>query len=314
MSAPGHVPVMLDEVVEWLAPRSGGVWVDATLGLGGYARRIAEAVGPSGTLIGIDQDDQALQAAAAALADLEACFVPVKSNFRRLQSVLDEAGIAAVDGVVADLGVSSLQLDSAERGFSWRADAPLDLRMDPSQGETAAQVLARVDERELTKALYEIADERWAARIARFVVERRAAKPLETTQDLADLVSRAIPKSAWPPSIHPATRCFMCLRVMVNDEYGALRELLEAAASRLLPGGRIVVASYHSGEDRIVKQAFQRLSGRCECPRELPECRCGARRVLRVLTKKPIGPSEAEIARNPRARSAKLRAAEKVTE
>jgi 16S rRNA (cytosine1402-N4)-methyltransferase len=312
VSASTHIPVLLDEVEKRLAPRPGGVWVDATLGLGGYARRIAERVGPTGTVVGIDRDEQALRIASAALADVTARFVPVHGNFRDLPGLLDAAGIGPIDGLVADLGVSSMQLDEPERGFSWRADAPLDLRMDRSRGETAAEILARIGERELARALRELADERWAARIARFVVERRATAPIRTTGELADLVSRAIPRSAWPPSIHPATRTFLGLRVLVNDEYDALRELIDAAASRLRSGGRLVIVSFHSGEDRIVKQAFRRLAGRCVCPRDLPECRCGAKRVLAPLNAKPIRAGEAEVAANPRARSALLRAAEKL--
>lgn len=312
MSSFGHVPVLLDEVAEWLNPRPSGVYVDATLGLGGYAQRIAEAIGPSGTLIGIDQDARALEDAAERLKGAPARIVPVHANFRDLTGVLGRLGVERIDGLVADLGVSSMQLDDPERGFSWRADAPLDLRMDPSRGETAAELLARIDETDLAGALRSLADERWAVRIARFVVERRRTAPIGTTQELADLVSRAIPRSAWPSSIHPATRTFLCLRVLVNDEYGALRALIEAAADHLNPGGRLVVVSFHSGEDRIVKHALRRLSGRCECPRDLPECRCGAKRVLRVLTGRPVCAGEAEAARNPRSRSARLRAAEKL--
>jgi 16S rRNA (cytosine1402-N4)-methyltransferase len=226
--------------------------------------------------------------------------------------LLREAGITEVAGLLLDLGVSSHQLDAADRGFSFRADAPLDMRMNAASGETAAELVARSTERELTRILQEYGEERWAARIARFIAEERGRKAITTTAQLASLVSAAIPKPAQPRDTHPATRTFQALRIAVNDELAALEQILQDGAGLLARGGRIAVISYHSLEDRIVKRGIARLTGKCECPPGLPVCRCGSTQVLRTVTRKPITPSEGEIRTNPRARSAKLRVAERV--
>jgi 16S rRNA (cytosine1402-N4)-methyltransferase len=252
-----------------------------------------------------------LEEAENRLKGLSLTIIPIRGNFRNISNLLDERSIASVDGILLDLGVSSHQLDAGERGFSFRAEAPLDMRMDPEAGETAAELIARLDEREMVRILFELGEERWAARIARFIVDRRARAPLLTTRQLADVVLAAVPKGARPADIHPATRVFQALRIAVNDELGALRDALDAGVNRLARGGRIAVISYHSLEDRIVKQAFARFAGKCECPPGLPVCQCGAAEVVRLATRKPVVPSATEIAANPRARSAKLRVAEK---
>lgn len=307
-----HTPVLADSVVRLLQPRPGQTFVDGTLGGGGHALRIGERLQPGGTLVTIDQDQAAHTTAGAHLQSLTLTIIPVQDNFRKMPALLDAVGVGLVDGILLDLGVSSHQLDAGERGFSFRADAPLDMRMNPEAGETAAALLARLEEREMARIFREYGEERWAARIAKFIVERRAREPIATTKQLADLAAAAIPKRAQPRDIHPATRVFQSLRIAVNQELEALQEGLNGGIERLAPGGRIAVIAYHSLEDRIVKQTFARLSGRCQCPPGLPVCRCGAQRIVDILTRKPVTPTEEEIQQNPRARSAKLRVAEKV--
>ncbi len=307
-----HRPVMAAEVVEYLDPQPGQAIVDGTAGGGGHALLLGERLGPQGTLVLIDRDPEALEAAKSRLDPLEVRKVLIHGNFRRLPGLLDSVGFGLVDGVLLDLGISSHQLDVGERGFSFRTDAPLDMRMDPSSGEPASDLIARLDRKELTRIMRDYGEERWAARIAEFIERERGANPIRTTMQLADIVKAAIPRKAWPRDIHPATRVFQALRLAVNDELGALEEAIDGVVTRLSVGGRIAVISYHSLEDRIVKRAFLRYSGRCQCPPGLPECRCGARRLLNTLTRKPVVPGEIEIRENPRARSAKLRVAERV--
>lgn len=307
-----HIPVLADEVVRFLNPRPKAVLVDGTLGGGGHALRLGESLQPDGTLVVIDQDPAAIEEALAKLEGLELKLVSLHGNFRDIRSLLNSVGISEVDGLLLDLGVSWHQLDAGERGFSFRADARLDMRMNPTSGETAAELLARVSERDLTKILLDLGEERWAARIARFIVEQRAKSPLETTAQLANLVSAAIPKKAQPQNIHPATRTFQALRIFVNDELASLQEALNDGFECLCSGGRLAVISYHSLEDRIVKQTFARLAGRCQCPPGLPICLCGAEERATILTRKPVLPTEEEIKRNPRSRSARLRVAERI--
>jgi 16S rRNA (cytosine1402-N4)-methyltransferase len=267
---------------------------------------------PNGTLILVDQDPEALQ---EARKKLESCDLRIEywhGNFRNVRSLLAGHGVGEVEAILLDLGVSSHQLDAAERGFSFRSDAPLDMRMDATGGSSASDLLARSSEREIAQILYEYGEERWAARIASFIVEARKTGPIQTTGQLAEIVSRAIPKKAHPPNTHPATRTFQGLRIAVNDELGALEEGLTEGVEALARGGRIAVISYHSLEDRIVKRRFARLAGACECPPGLPICQCGAREIVKIVTRKPVAPSEHEIRVNPRARSAKLRVAEKL--
>lgn len=312
MSANYHIPVLVDEVVRLLNPQPGQTLVDGTVGGGGHALRLGERLQPGGTLIAIDQDPEALEAARVRLQHLSLTIMCVSGNFRKMPELLDAQGVSEVDGILLDLGVSSHQLEAGARGFSFRVDAPLDMRMNPTIGRTAARLLAESDEREIARILWEYGEERWAARIAKRIVERRAREPVATTKQLADLVSATIPKRAQPRDIHPATRTFQALRIAVNDELSALEEALAGGVPRLKPGGRFAVIAYHSLEDRIVKQTFARLSGRCQCPSGLPVCRCGARRTVEIITRKPVTPTEAEVRQNPRARSAKLRVAEKI--
>jgi 16S rRNA (cytosine1402-N4)-methyltransferase len=319
MPYPQHTPVMVYEVLHYLAPQPGARIVDATVGLGGHAVAILDRIGPSGNLIGIDRDPAALAIAGERLAarcrewrwpapDL---FTLHPGNFRDLSTLLRETGGPPVDGILLDLGVSSLQLDQAGRGFSFREEGPLDMRMDPGAPVTAASLVNELPDVDLARILWEFGEERFSRRIARRIVERRAGRPLATTRELAELVAGVYPPGARHGRIHPATRTFQALRIGVNDELASLETALRDVADPLAPGGRLVVLSYHSLEDRIVKRAFEFLSGRCRCPPELPACACEARAIFRIVTRKPITPSNGEIALNPRARSAKLRAAER---
>jgi 16S rRNA (cytosine1402-N4)-methyltransferase len=299
------------EVIKHLAPQSGGVYVDGTLGGGGHSRLILEASAPSGRLIGLDQDDEALAAAKATLAPFGDRAMIIRRNAAEISSVITELGIEAIDGLLLDLGVSSHQLDTAERGFSFQQDAALDMRMDRSASLTAAELVNSSSEDELTKVIRDYGEERWARQIARRIVAARLESPLETTGQLAELVSRAIPRKAWEERIHPATRTFQAIRIAVNDELGSLQRCLQDTVPLLKSGGRIAVISFHSLEDRIVKQFFRDKATGCRCPKDLPVCACGGTPVLKVLTGRPVLASKDEIAANPRSRSAKLRAAEK---
>lgn len=312
MTSPFHLPVMLDEVEGVLRPAAGETLVDGTVGGGGHAERLARALAPGGRLVIADRDAEALAAATGRLAGVVVPVVALHCSFAELPERLEAARIDAVNGVLLDLGVSSHQLDTPDRGFSFRSDGPLDMRMDPTAGEAAADVVARLDERDLARVLWDLGEERWARRIARAIVDRRRAGPIVTTRQLADIVRGALPGAASRQSIHPATRTFMALRLLVNDELSALERALPALVNVLAPAGRIAVLSYHSLEDRITKRSFQRLSGRCQCPPGIPECRCEAWPVVEVLTRRPLTPSAEEVAHNPRARSAKLRAARKL--
>lgn len=311
-AAPRHIPVLLNEVLEHLAPRPGGIYVDGTVGMGGHARAILERIGPAGLLVGIDRDPEALQGAWENLAAYRDQIVLIRENFANVERVLERLGIPAADGFLFDLGVSSLQLDTGERGFSYWRDAPLDMRMDPRQKTTAYHLVNGLSEDELAQVLFEYGEERWARRIARFIVEERRRRRIETTGQLVDLVKAAIPAAARRAGPHPARRTFQALRIAVNDELNAAARALTAAVERTRPGGRVCVIAFHSLEDRAVKQAFRRLSGACTCPPGLPACGCGARALVRVLTSRAVTPGQREIAANPRARSARLRVAERL--
>lgn len=306
---------MLAEALEHLALADGRIIVDCTLGGGSHSRAIADGIAPTGILIGIDQDDAALSAARDRLgsAPLDTDPILVKGNFGDLDGILVELGVLGVDGFLFDLGVSSPQLDFPERGFSYNEDAPLDMRMNPgSHTTTAAEVIRSYSEADLARVFRDFGEERWANRIASFVVTRRATEPILTTFDLVDVVKAAIPAAARREGGHPARRVFQALRIEVNRELDVLRAGLESAVKWLSPGGRVVVISYHSLEDRIVKQLFARESTACTCPPGMPICTCGAQPTLRVITRKALAPNAGEIERNPRARSAKMRVAEKV--
>lgn len=306
-----HRPVLLDEVIRLLDPHPGDVFVDCTLGGAGHAKAILSRITPGGRLVGIDRDQDAIDRASIELEKYSENINLVRGDFSDLGRILRELSIGSVNGVLFDLGVSSYQLDTAERGFSFLAPAPLDMRMDTSQPVTAADLVNQLSERELADLIYTHSDERWARRIAHFIVDRRQVAPIRTTTELAQLVAAAIPAKAHPPRTHPATRTFQALRIAVNSELEALDKGLWAAADALAIGGRVAVISYHSLEDRKIKQFFAAGSGRCRCPPGLPQCVCGARQFLKVLTKKPVTPAPEEIEDNPRSRSAKLRVAEK---
>ena len=309
-----HRPVLLAEALEALNIERGGRFVDATLGLGGHAEAIL-ARSETTFVLGIDQDEAAIDHAKARLARFGDRVKCIRSNFSELRSVLRETGLDKVDGIVADLGVSSLQFDSPERGFSFRFDAPLDMRMNPSSDEpNAAELLATLSETEIANLIYRFGEERFSRRIARRIVERReAGDPVRTTYDLAGLVERSVPRKP-KDKIHPATKTFQALRIAVNRELEILERFLSDAIDALNVGGRLAVISFHSLEDRIIKHMFQRMSGRCSCPPRIPRCVCGAVRAVTILTRKPVVPADDEIEINPRARSAKLRAVEKILE
>jgi 16S rRNA (cytosine1402-N4)-methyltransferase len=307
-----HTPVLLAEVLQQLSPHPGSVIVDCTLGGAGHAKRIADLLAPTGTLVGIDQDDAALIAARDTLR-LGQHALLTKGNFGELDRLLTEVGIAYADGFLFDLGVSSHQLDFAERGFSYQTDAPLDMRMDPSAGGiTAADVVSSYQESQLARVIRVYGEERWASRIAAFIVAARARRPVATTLELVEVIKNAVPAAARRGGPHPARRTFQALRIEVNRELEVLDSAVRAAVRWLAPAGRIVVISYHSLEDRVVKRVFADLARGCICPPEIPVCTCGNEPVLRVLTSRPVTPTEEEIEANPRARSAKLRAAEKL--
>ncbi|HDR46998.1 MAG TPA: 16S rRNA (cytosine(1402)-N(4))-methyltransferase RsmH [Geoalkalibacter subterraneus] len=311
-AAGGHVPVMPDEVIAYLAPRNGGLYLDGTLGGAGHARLVLEASTPDGRLVGLDRDPAAITRAQDVLApfadriDLRHC------NFAQMEQVARELGIDGFDGILLDLGVSSYQLDEAERGFSFRADAPLDMRMDDSAGMTAANVLAEEDEKGLARIFREFGEERYARRIARRIVAQREQEPLVSTGQLAELVRDAVPGGRIPARIHPATRVFQALRIYVNDELRSVEQGLEQAVTLLRPGGRLVVISFHSLEDRRVKHFFRELATGCTCPPRIPMCVCGNQPSVRLLTRRGVRADESEIALNSRSRSAILRAVEKL--
>jgi 16S rRNA (cytosine1402-N4)-methyltransferase len=314
LTLPAHQPVMVDRVADLLRPRPGGVYLDVTLGLGGHSERLLEASAPDGRVVGLDRDPAALALARQRLAWAGDRLQAVNASFADLAAVAGRLGIGAVDGVLYDLGVSSLQLDEGGRGFSYRADAPLDMRMDPTAGITAAEVVATYPRAELARILREYGEERFAGRIARVLDEARRRAPITTTGQLAELVKAAVPAAARRTGPHPARRAFQALRIEVNRELDALRASLPQALDLLAPGGRLVVLAYHSLEDRIVKQALAAAAGRAtEAPHRLPvDPPAAEAATVAVLTRRPERPSAAEVAANPRAESAKLRAAEKL--
>lgn len=305
-----HKPVLLDEVLQVIKARDGGLFVDCTLGLGGHTEAILNS-SSSANVIGIDRDSDALQLARARLVKFGDRVRFVQSNFSEVKKVVAEQA-GEISGIVADLGVSSMQLDSETRGFSFRFDAPLDMRMSREEGQTVAELLAEIDEKELADIIYRYGEERSSRRIARRVIEKReGGEEIATTQQLAEIVKRAVPFNP-KEKIHPATRTFQALRIAVNGELDILERFIFDAAELLKTDGTLAVITFHSLEDRIVKHAFQRLAGRCDCPPRIPKCICGAKKSVEILTKKPILPCEEEREENPRSRSAKLRACRKL--
>jgi len=302
-----HKPVLLAETVELLKPQADKILVDATLGLGGHSEAILADFDKT-KVIGIDRDAEAIELAKKRLEKFGERVSIFQANFSGIKEVLGNAGIEKVDGVFADLGVSSLQFDSETRGFSFRFDAPLDMRMDAdADTETAAELLATLSEFEIARIIYEYGEERFSRRIARRIVERRKnGASVKTTKELAELVEKAVRRSK-KDKIHPATRTFQALRIAVNRELEILEQFIRDAVDVLKKDGRFAVITFHSLEDRIVKQTLQKLAGKCFCPPRLPQCVCGASKEIEILTRKPIVPDENEIEENPRARSAKLR-------
>lgn len=303
-----HTPVLLQEVLELLKPLPGETFIDATLGLGGHTEAIL-SVSDSIKVIGIDQDREAIGFAEKRLEKFGDRVEIFHANFSKIKRVVSEAKIEKVDGILADLGVSSLQFDTSARGFSFRFDAPLDMRMNAdSETETAAELLENLPEAEIADLIYQYGEERFSRRIARKIVEKReSGEPVRTTVELAELVEKAV-RRGKKDKIHPATKTFQALRIAVNRELEILEQFLSDGIGILKPGGRFAVITFHSLEDRIVKRTFQKLSGKCFCPPRLPKCACGAEKKIEILTRKPVVPGQTEIAENPRSRSAKLRA------
>ena len=310
----GHLPVLVEEVMSMLAPAPGSLQIDATVGGGGHTERILEATNPDGRLLGLDADGAAIARVDDRLRPrFGERLVLRRANFRELRTVAPDAGFASVDGLLFDLGLSSFQLADAQRGFGFRAGGPLDMRFNTGRGVPASELLATLDTRELTALFKRYGEEPQAGRIARAIVAARATAPIETAEDLAALIERVAPGNPRiRRRIHPATRVFQALRIAVNTELDALAEGLAAAVDLLRPGGRLVVLSYHSLEDRIVKRFFAAERRGCVCPPELPVCVCGRNPRLRLVTRPSLTPTAAEIAANPRARSARLRAAERL--
>ena len=307
-----HIPVLFDEIMENMAPKPGEFFVDCTLGGGGHSKGFLERTGPDGLLIGIDQDSDALVVARQNLRPYDGRIMLVHSNYSNLDQILQDYAPEGVDGILFDIGVSSHQLDEAERGFSYMQDAPLDMRMDQTQSLDAWQVVNTYGEEDLQRILKDYGEERWAKRIAKFLVEFRSKKPIDTTGELVDIIKRAIPKGAREEGSHPAKRTFQAIRIEVNNELGVLNRTIQVAANHLKKGGRLGIISFHSLEDRIVKEQFRYLASDCICPPELPICQCDKVSEVKILTRKPVTASPEELARNSRAKSAKFRAVEKI--
>lgn len=306
-----HTSVLFEECMEGLKIRPDGIYADGTLGGGGHSSGICSRLGENGTLIGIDRDTDALKAAEERLKDYPCRKIFVQSNYSDIKDVLEELGIEKLDGALLDLGVSSFQLDNPERGFSYMQDAPLDMRMSQDDSFTAYDVVNEYSEKELQNIIHKYGEERWASRIASFIVKARKDKPLESTGELVDVIKAAIPARARHEGPHPAKRTFQAIRIEVNDELGQLERAIDEFCDVLAPEGRLCVITFHSLEDRIVKEILQKRVNPCTCPKEFPVCVCGKVGDIRKITGKPIVPTPEELEQNPRARSAKLRIAEK---
>lgn len=308
-----HISVLLDECIEGLDIKPDGVYVDGTMGGGGHSMHIAQRLSEKGRLIGIDRDENAIAAAGKRLAGFKNVTF-VHKNFSQIAEIAKETGLdkSKADGFLLDLGVSSHQLDEAERGFSYQHDAPLDMRMDVRESLSAYSVVNTYPEEKLTKILRDYGEERWAGRIAEFIVKERQIKPIQTTFDLVSVIKKAIPKAARADGPHPAKRTFQAIRIEVNGELEILENTIKTMAGLLNSGGRLCIITFHSLEDRIVKNTFKGLENPCTCPRDFPVCVCGKKPVVKIITRKPILPSEEELAQNNRSRSAKLRIAEKL--
>ena len=307
-----HKSVLLQECIDALNIRPDGIYLDGTLGGAGHSSQIARRLTEGGRLIGVDRDRTALAAAKERLAPYADRVTLVHSNFAEIDAILDSLGIPAVDGMLFDLGVSSPQLDDASRGFSYMADAPLDMRMDKDDALTAGEVVNTWPQGELRRILYDYGEERYAPQIAAAICRAREKAPVETTLELVDIIRSAMPAQALREKQHPAKRSFQAIRIAVNDELGAVSRMMQAAVGRLNPGGRLAVITFHSLEDRIVKSEMQQAARGCTCPPEFPVCVCGKKPLVKLVTRKPIVSGPAELEENHRARSAKLRVAEKL--
>lgn len=306
-----HVSVLLDECIENLNIKPDGVYVDCTMGGAGHSKEIVKKLSNKGLFIGFDQDKNAIKTAKERLSEYSDRVKFVHSNFENIKDELEKIGVYKIDGVLADLGVSSHQLDEADRGFSYMQDAPLDMRMDVRCEFSAYDVVNGYTEEELAKIIKDYGEENWAKRIAKFIVEERKEKKIETTKELVEIIKKAIPKKARIDGPHPAKRTFQAIRIEVNNELGVITKMIEDASSIMNKGGRICIITFHSLEDRIVKNAFKELSLDCICPPHLPMCQCDKKSEVKIITRKPIMPTDEEIEVNPRSRSAKLRVAEK---
>ena len=308
-----HISVLLNECIDNLNITPDGIYVDGTMGGGGHSLEIAKRL-TTGRLICIDQDPNAHEAAGKRLAEYKDRITFVRDNFGNIANILDSLGIEKIDGMLLDIGVSSHQLDEAERGFSYQQDAPLDMRMNPDRPFSAYDVVNGYDEDELDRVIFTYGEERWARRIAQFIVKEREAKPIETTGELVDIIKMAVPKGARKDGPHPAKRTFQAIRIEVNGELEVLQRAIDDVAARLAVGGRLCIITFHSLEDRIVKEAFRKQENPCICPPQFPVCVCGKKPLGRVITRKPILPSKEELEENPRSRSAKLRVLEGVSQ
>ena len=306
-----HISVLLNECIDNLNIRPDGIYVDGTMGGGGHSLEIAKRL-TTGRLICIDQDPNAHEAAGKRLAEYKDRITFVRDNFGNIRNILDSLDIEKIDGMLLDIGVSSHQLDEAERGFSYQQDAPLDMRMNPDKPFSAYDVVNGYDEDELDRVIFTYGEERWARRITQFIVKERETKPIETTGELVDIIKKAVPKGARKDGPHPAKRTFQAIRIEVNGELDVLQKAIDDVAERLSVGGRLCIITFHSLEDRIVKEAFRKQENPCICPPQFPVCVCGKKPLGRVITRKPILPSKEELEVNPRSRSAKLRVLEGV--
>lgn len=304
-----HTPVMLEEVLQYLDPKPGGIYADGTLGGGGHSLEILKRISPGGRLIGIDRDPAAIKAAQERLKDWAGSFTAVHGNYSDIREILDYLGVEHLDGMIMDLGVSSYQLDEKERGFTYNEDVRLDMRMDTTQDFSAYDVINGYTAEDLARIFWQYGEERWSKRIAEFIVKNR---PIDTTGRLVEVIKAAVPASARRTGPHPARRVFQAIRIEVNSELEHLKVAVDKAVSALKPGGRLCIITFHSLEDRIVKTEFQRLSNPCTCPPKSPVCLCGETPQVEILTRKPVLPTAEEIDSNPRSRSAKLRACRKL--
>ena len=307
-----HVSVLFKETIDALAIQGNGVYIDATLGGGGHTYGICEKLGANGKVLGIDQDINAVNAATKRLEAFKDKVIVVNDNFKNIKHILEQLSIVSIDGVVMDLGVSSHQLDAGERGFSYQQDAPLDMRMDRRNTLTACHVVNEYSEDEIRAIIHEYGEEKWAKRIAKFIIEERKVRTIAKTGELVEIIKRAIPAAARREGPHPAKRTFQAIRIEVNNELGILKNAIKDFVDVLRTGGRMAVITFHSLEDRIVKQTFKELGRGCKCPPKFPVCVCGGQPVVNVMNRKPVVSSDEELKDNPRARSAKLRLIEKL--